>query len=174
MRKKNEGIKWSVCWRNLKLLRGVNADEKVFAWKVIQDMVPVGRRIHRPNVEKRCLYKLNDDSQRQVIPDLYHALAGCPAVNESFLKVKEITCTYLGRNIDDKTLIHISFNHRDKRKVKVAVWFVVNCRFLIYVNRLFNKTQLLAEMRRILVWNIDLMRNIGSLNEMIILKNLIY
>ena len=136
-------------------------------------MVPIGRRIHRPNVEKRCLNKLNDDSECQTIPDLYHALAGCPIVNESFLKVKEITSTYLGRNINDKTLIHVGFNHRDRRKIKVAIWFVVKCLFLIYVKKLFNKTQLLAEMRRILDWNITLMRIIGSLAEMEILNNLI-
>ena len=34
-------------------LKGLDADERCFAWKVIQDMRPVGARIHRNNAEKK-------------------------------------------------------------------------------------------------------------------------
>ena len=65
-------VKWNISWKNLKILSGVNAEEKEFVWKVIQDMVPVGRRIHKKNVERRCLKVLPSGNECQVIPDLRH------------------------------------------------------------------------------------------------------
>ena len=47
--KKQEGTKWSLVWKNLKILKGLSAEEKCFAWKLTQDMLPVGLRIHRRN-----------------------------------------------------------------------------------------------------------------------------
>ena len=51
--KKIENIKWRVVWNNLKILQRVSPEEKEFAWKVTQDMVAVGKRIHRRNTEYR-------------------------------------------------------------------------------------------------------------------------
>ena len=36
----------------------------------------------------------------------------------------------------------------------------------MHVKKIFNKSQLIAEMRKALTWNVDLMRVIGSLDEM--------
>ena len=78
--KKTNNVKWNISWKNLKMLKGVNAEEKEFIWKVIQDMVPVGRRIHRCNVEKRCLKRLTSGQECQEIPDLSHALFECESM----------------------------------------------------------------------------------------------
>ena len=48
-------------------------EEKDFAWKVSQDMLAVGQRIHK-NVDKRCLNKTENNKVYQVIPDLDHVL----------------------------------------------------------------------------------------------------
>ena len=171
--KRTGGIKWSITWKNIGLLRGVNAAEKIFAWKVSQDMLPIGRRIHRANVEKRCLLKSIDGTECQVVPDIYHAFATCSSVKQSFQFIREITGLFLKRSIDDKNLLFLSFNHRDSRKLKVAIWFVVKSLYLLYIDKLFNKTQLLAEIRRNLDWNIDHMRKIGSLDEMKIFRDIL-
>ena len=84
-----------------------------------------------------------------------------------------ILCSFLGRNVCDKQVIFLSFNHRDIKRLRVATWFVVKCLYLIYIKKIFNKTQIMAEIRKTLTWNIDHMRKIGSLDEMNILKNLI-
>ena len=47
--KKTNGIKWKVVWKNQVMLKGVTAEEKCFAWKIVQDMLEVGNRIHRKN-----------------------------------------------------------------------------------------------------------------------------
>ena len=152
-------IKWSLTWKNFKLLKGINAEEKVFIWKVIQDMLPIGRRIHRKNAEKRCLIELYDGSKCLVIPDLKHSLIQCEGVKNSFEEVKRIIELFLEKKIDSSQLIFLAFNHRNKRKLKLACWFVVKCLYLMHNEKLFNKTQLLAEIRRSLKWNIELMKN---------------
>ena len=48
-------IKWSNCWRNWYDLRRIDAEELTFAWKLQQDMLSVGARLHRRNAEKRCM-----------------------------------------------------------------------------------------------------------------------
>ena len=49
--KRVRGIRWSVAWCNWSKSRGVDAQEKEFAWKLQQDMLPTGSRLHRPNVD---------------------------------------------------------------------------------------------------------------------------
>ena len=40
--RKVDGVKWSIAWTNWKELRGVSAEEKIFVWKVQQDMLLIG------------------------------------------------------------------------------------------------------------------------------------
>ena len=54
------GIRWRHVWKNLRNTNGINAVEKDSAWKLTQDMLPIGRRIHRINVEKRCLNTIRE------------------------------------------------------------------------------------------------------------------
>ena len=46
--KRSLGVKWSISWKNMSLVRGLNPEERCFVWKLIQDMIPVGARIHEP------------------------------------------------------------------------------------------------------------------------------
>ena len=56
--KKSPNVKWGVVFKNIKLLKGLNADVKCFVWKITQDLLPVGCRIHRRNAERRCLTQI--------------------------------------------------------------------------------------------------------------------
>ena len=58
--KRVDSIKWSIAWQNWRGLRGVDAEELAFSWKLQQDLLPLGSRIHRPNAERRCLVDLED------------------------------------------------------------------------------------------------------------------
>ena len=169
--KRTDGVKWSLTWKNFHLARNFNAEEKIFFWKVFQDMLPVGRRIHIANVEKRCLYQLSNGNC-QVIPDMYHALKDCEGVKEAFKKIHQTTEIFLDRNIKEIMLIFCAFTHKKKNKLKVAVWFVIKSLYLIHIKKMLNKTQLIAEMYKALEWNLKLLKVIGCLDEMKRLLNL--
>ena len=166
--KKTENVKWSVTWKNLKMLQGVTPEEKDFAWKVSQDMLPVGKRIHR-NVEKRCLRKIRNE-ECQVIPDIYHVLMECESIKNTFKEIKGIVEGFLNRRLESKNLIFLDFSHRKRKRLKLTIWFVVKSLYLLYVKKFFNKDQLFGEMRRELDWNISMARVVGSLDDMEILK----
>ena len=78
--KRSKNIKWGVVFKNFKLLKGLNAEEKCFIWKLSQDMLPVGSRIHRRNAERRCMWILHDGNVCQEIQTLEHVFKSCRAV----------------------------------------------------------------------------------------------
>ena len=44
-------IRWKAAWKNMNLLKEITPEEKMFAWKLCQDLLTVGARIHK----KRCM-----------------------------------------------------------------------------------------------------------------------
>ena len=126
-----KGVKCRVTWNNLYKLQGLRAEEKEFAWKLTQDLIPIGKRIHRANVEKRCLNEIGNQVC-QVIPDLKHKLLECPANTLIGNMVKDELGQLLGREVDNVKLLGLSFNHKDKRKLKVLVWFAIKMLYFIH------------------------------------------
>ena len=169
--KKIENIKWRVVWNNLKILQRVSPEEKEFAWKVTQDMVAVGKRIHRRNTERRCLKKLTNGEECQYIPDLFHALMDCEGINDTFKEVTIIVEGLLDREIEGKDIIMLNFNHRNKKRLKLIIWFVVKSLYGMHIKKLFNKRQLFNEIWKELDWNVSLMKRIGAIDVMILLKD---
>ena len=168
--KKTDNVKWNISWKNLKILSGVNAEEKEFVWKVIQDMVPVGRRIHKKNVERRCLKVLPSGNECQVIPDLRHVFFECESMKDLFYVMRSICEKILESRLENKNLMYLDVNQRKKSKLKIVLWFVVKFLYSAHMKRIFNKRQLLMEILKELEWNIIQMRRIGSLNDMMDLK----
>ena len=171
--KKSRNVQWGTVFKNLKLLRGLNADEKCFAWKVCQDMLPVGARIHRRNAERRCLANLDDGSQCQEIQDLEHAFRSCSKVVQSYNMIASVLNRFTERNVDFNLLVHLAFNHRSKQKLKCALWFAVKMMFHVFNKKLFNKAQLLQESIKEIDWNLSQNRKLGSEGEMLILKEIL-
>ena len=97
-------------------------EEKEYAWKVTQDMVELGKKIHR-KTDKRCLKKFTSGEEYEDIPDLFHALMDCIGNNDNFKEVKSITEAMLDRQIKGKNIIMLNFNHRNKKRLKLKVWF---------------------------------------------------
>ena len=171
--KKSKNIKWGVVFKNFKLLKGLNAEEKCFFWKTTQDMLPVGIRIHRRNAERRCLTLLDDGSLCQEIQTLEHAFQSCEKIIEVYEVIVRVLNRYLDRMVSFNDLIHFSFNHRNKKKLKCALWFATKMMYKIFIKKCSNKAQLLKECIKEIDWNLSMTRKIGSGLEMISLRSLL-
>ena len=170
--KKEDSTKWSLVWKNLNILKGLSPEEKCFAWKLTQDMLPVGARIHRRNAERRCLAEL-PAGLCQVDQSLIHAFQMCQAVQETHNTVLRLLSNFLGRCVTSKQLISLFFNHRKKKKLICALWFAVKIMYKIFQDRNFNKSQILSSIIKEINWNLKLCRKIGSHSEMSQLKMLL-
>ena len=123
------------------------------------------------NAEKRCLKKLPSGEDCEVIPDLFHALMDCEGINDTFKEVTVIVEGMLDRKIEGKDIIMLNFNHRNKKRLKLIIWFVVKSLYGMHIKKLFNKRQLFNEIWKELDWNVSLMKRIGALDVMILLKD---
>ena len=171
--KRSPNIKWGLVFKNLKLLKGLDPVETCFAWKITQDMLPVGSRIHRRNAERRCLAVKNDGLLCQETQTLNHVFQSCIMITESYDMIIEVLNRFTERIITYELLVHLGFNHRDKKKLMCGLWFAVKMLYYIFIKKMFNKQQLLQELVKELEWNLDLSRKIGSMCEMMKLKTIL-
>ena len=171
--KKSVNVKWSVAWRNFSLMEGLTATEKCFAWKVQQDMLPVGVRIHRRNAERRCLTLLSNNQPCYEIQTLLHCFSTCRSIVDIFALLKTSLTAFLGRCVDFNDIVHFSFNHRNKKKLTCALWLAVKIMFSIFHDKSINKGQLLSSILKEINWNLDLNSKLGSFVHLSDLKNIL-
>ena len=171
--RRSDSVKWSVAWGDYAFLRGVNAEVKAFCWKLQQDLLPLGDRLHRRNADKRCMLEVTPNIICEEIETREHAFIKCEAVSETINLVKTVIMTYLERNVTVEECLFLAFNHRDFKKRQVASWFAVNALYAVYLNRSINGNQLLLKSIKELDWNLELNRKIGSRFEMINLKRIL-
>ena len=169
--KRAVNVKWGTVWKNFKLRTGLTPEEKCFSWKIVQDMLPVGSRIHRLNAEKRCLVTLSNGNLCQDIQTIEHAFVECPLVKESYDIIIAILTSYLQRPVTCSNLVHFSFNHRRKSRLKCALWFSIKALFSIFYGKCFNKSQLLNDIIKEVDWNLRLNRYVGSLADILDLRS---
>ena len=100
-------------FKNFKLLSGITAEERCFAWKLSQDMLAVGKRIFRRNAERRCLAILADGSLCEEIQDHDHAFKNYGSVVETYDNdmIIQVLNRLTERNISSDLLLHLAFNH---------------------------------------------------------------
>ena len=89
---------------------------------------------------------------------LRHALIYCPASTSKFEWTKKILTNFLGRNIQDDEVIFMSFNHRNKKKLKLGIWFNINCLYYIYCNRPVGIREMSENMKKFMFWHVTLER----------------
>ena len=171
--KKSENIKWSVVFTNMSNIKGLTPDEKSFAWKISQDLLPVGARLHRKNAERKCLVNLGNDRICQELQTLEHFFVKCERVKSIGQSLIFILESLLDRNVGIHDLMHFSFNHRSKKKLKVALWFAIKVMFKMFQDRNFNKAQILSCVIKSIDWNLSVNRNLGSLCDIMYLRTLI-
>ena len=95
--KRSDSVKWSLAWKNWSKLKGLTAEEKCFAWKVQQDMLPIGSRIHRNNAERRCLIVLENGQSCQDVQTIEHLFLSCESVGNVYDNLSLILNVYLER-----------------------------------------------------------------------------
>ena len=163
--KRSRGVKWSVAWSNQGRLKQLTAEERFFAWQVPQDMVPVGARLHRPGQIKLCQQHVLDDDEEEVLCNtletIQHALSDCGKSRRKFEVLKEIISRMLERPTTVVEILHLSFNHRNKKILITALWFSVKVMFIIYSNREQTLERMLEDMYKILFWHQQLDRGVG-------------
>ena len=98
--KKTRGISWKATWKNLTLLRGLGPEEKCFGWKVTQDMVEVGQRMHRKGAQKECQNLVENGEECKEIESVEHRLFLCDAVGECGDAVIHILGSFLHQNVE--------------------------------------------------------------------------
>ena len=171
--KRHDGIKWSLAWKNMVLVKGINAEEKCFVWKCVQDMVAVGSRIHRKNAEKRCLRLKSDGTQCLTLDTLKHFLAECEMVKNIFRGLQSILKESLDKEIKINEIICFSYNHRNKKRLKMALWVATMVLYGIFIKKSLNKEQILRELVKKVDWNVSMQIYIGSYSEMMRMKVII-
>ena len=159
-----------MAWKNLTILKGLTAEEKCFAWKVQQDMLPVGSRIHRRNAERRCLTVLENNQKCVQVQTLEHLFMNCEIIYNVYEALKSILDSFLERSVSYNEIIHFCFNHRNKKRLICALWFSVKVMFKIFHDKSHNKTQILRAIIKEMDWNLQLNRKLGSLCEILFLK----
>ena len=171
--KRSQNIKWSLVWQNVQSLKGLTQEEKCFAWKTSQDMLPVGSRVHRKNAERRCLRVLENGQNCLEIEDLEHRFRRCENVQRVYNGMVEILEAFLGQKVNFNHLIHFAINHRNKKKLVAALWLAVKVMYKIFQEKNRNNGQILREMLKEIDWNINMTRKVGSRSELRTLKEII-
>ena len=60
--------------------------------------------------------------------------------------------------------IFLSFNHRNKKKLKIGIWYTVNCLFYIYTNRTDEARNMVENIKKQMFWHLTLERWISNRN----------
>ena len=137
--KRSQNIKWSLVWQNVQSLKGLTQEEKCFAWKTSQDMLPVGSRVHRKNAERRCLRVLENGQNCLEVEDLEHRFRRCENVQRVYNGMIGILEAFLGQKVNFNHLIHFAINHRNKKKLVAALWLAVKVMYKTWLGY-FNVT----------------------------------
>ena len=146
MKKRSVNSRWSIAWRNWKSLRGLNAAECEFAWRLQQDLLPIGARMHRPNADRRCKMELAGNMICQETQTRQHLFMECVSVRKVFDIRRFVIKDIIRKEVTGQEVLHLSFTHRDKKKLMTGVWFAVKMMYMIYLDKNRNHAQLFREM----------------------------
>ena len=166
-------VQWKNSWKNLSLLRGVGVEERTFAWKMSQDMLDVGSRIHRKGAIKECKKELDRGGTGVAcnqIETLKHRPLNCETVNGCYVGLKRKMAELLGRGIEDDEIICLCFNHRNKHRLQVVIWAVVKILYQLFIREKADLGSLWNFICDEIQWNITQNIIVGSKIEMIRLR----
>ena len=161
----------------MELTKQVTPIAKQFSWNCIQDMVVVGERKHRANQNKNCDSLIDDGSGNMEecgsLESLRHALCFCPVSIAKFTWVEQVLTEFLGRKIEKEEIIFLSFNHRNKKRLKIGIWYTVNCLYYIYTNRAIEVRNMVENIKKQMFWHLTLERWISNRNTFYELYNIV-
>ena len=79
----------------------------------------------------------------------------------------------MGKNVSFTDIIHLSFTHRDDRKLRVAVWWAVKVLYKMWMRKNQNNIQLKLDLLKEIDWNLRLKRMSKSKGELENLRGII-
>ena len=83
-------------------------------------------------------------------------------VSQSINWMKKLLTDFLSTNVENDEVIFLAFNHRNKMKLKLGIWYTVNCLYYIYLNRSAEVVEMLENIRKLMFWHLTLERWIAS------------
>ena len=87
--------------------------------------------------------------------------------------LKEVLEEILEREITTKEVIYYAYNHRNKKRLKMALWVATKMLFNIYIEKNFNGGQIWKNILKEIEWNIKMQTKLGSNSEIIKIKMII-
>ena len=102
-----------------------------------------------------------------------HAIMECENVVEMYGYLELMVQEILQKEVKRDNILHLDFSHRDKRKLKSAMWLAVKLLFKIYQGKISNKTQLLRDLVKEVDWNLNMNLKVGSQIDFVCIKNLL-
>ena len=98
---------------------------------------------------------------------LQHRLLLCPSLTSIYTGLKDISMKMIEQNLSDDRIRCLSFNHRNKHRLQVTLWFVIKVLFEIYTGEELGRIRTWQGILKEIEWGV---RNggviIGSLVEM--------
>ena len=122
---------------------------------------------------QRCLRLKSDGTQCLTLDTLKHFLAECEMVKNIFRGLQSILKESLDKEIKINEIICFSYNHRNKKRLKMALWVATMVLYGIFIKKSLNKEQILRELVKKVDWNVSMQIYIGSYSEMMRMKVII-
>lgn len=129
--RKSHSIKWRNSYYNVSKLKLLTPIEKEFAFLFVNDLLPVGARLHSQK-DKTCRRFTFHDIRCNFLENRQHFFSSCLKINDSFTVVKDVIESFLKTKILDKQIFALSFMISDKKRAAFAAWLVVKCFNYIY------------------------------------------
>ena len=147
-------------------MRGLDPEEKTFAWKMTQDMLGVGARQHRKGAHRECTRLTGKRIECNTLETLEHRLFLCESVKSSTKGVLQILGGLMGRDVDIKEVLCLNLTHRRKSTLILSIWFTVKSMIRIFNANCLTKQLLFKEIADEIKWHLDQNSSIGSVVDM--------
>ena len=133
----------------------------------MQDLVPVGQRMHRKGSTKECIKVLKGAVICNEIESLQHRVLSCESVRVSSSVIAVVLRKLIEREVNERLILSLSFRHRRRSTLQVSLWFVVKALHFIYKSSRVKKDEMITEILTENKSNIENNILIGSRQEMI-------
>ena len=153
--KKEVWVRWDQTGKNMEIARGLNIQEKEFMWKLINDMLKIGDRLHwggDPNTRDKCKMITCDERGNMKKcgenEDRRHVFDGCSYSRNKNIAIKKVIEEMTRREVSTTAIIHIDIEHQNQKKRREAILFTVRAMRRMYLYREESLEEFKREVRR--------------------------
>ena len=148
-------------------MKGANPKERKFGWKMCQDMLEVGDRLHRKGSNKVCSWIQRNGVECKSLETVEHRLFLCERVRAYSNALIEVVKRMIGHDIDRKEILFLNFNVRNRGVLNVCIWFVVKAFHLVFKGKV-DQLMIWKDISKEIVWSIensDIMLDFGNMDR---------